>query len=166
MKQEMSLGISGYIKVFITRENGFKELVFEDKNAIQAAYAACIVDALDTGVGFNYSMDNLFNGNTNPPPDGQDGIAIKDNGGLWYEMNMETPVVSAGEVLWVGIFTGVGITVAAAADVRLGHDWLTAAPNDFVSGGSAFALPSSWSSQAVLNTETLTIEWTIKHQAT
>ena len=166
MKQE-NLGISGHIKVFITDNlTGIKRLVFEDHNAIQAAYAACIVDALDTGVGFNYSMDNLFNGNANPPPDGEDGIAIKDNGGLWYEMIMAAPVVSGGWVLWVGTFTGVGITVANAADVRLGHDWLTAAPNDFVSGGSAFAVPSAWTSQGVLNTETLTIEWTIKHQAT
>ena len=166
MRKE-NLGISGHIRVFITDNlTGKKRLVFEDHNAIQAAYAACIVDALDTGVGFNYSMDNLFNGNANPPPDGQDGIAIKDSGGLWYEMNMATAVVSAGEVLWLGTFTGVGITVAAAADVKLGHNWLTAAPNDFVSGGSAFALPSSWASQAVLITETLTIEWTIKHALT
>ncbi len=159
MKQEMSMGIRGYIKVFITRENGFKELVFEDKNAIQAAYANAIVDALDPGVGLNYSMDNLFNGNANPPPNGEDGIAIKDSGGLWYEMFMAAAVVSGGETLWVGIFTGVGITVADANSVNLGHDYQAPFTN-------LFAKPSSWSSQAVLNTETLTIEWTIQHQAT
>ena len=159
MKTQSQMGIRGYIKVFITRENGFKELVFEDHNAIQAAYANAIVDALDTGVGFNHSMDNLFDGNLQPPTNGEDGIAIKDNGGLWYEMIMVTPVVSAGEVLFVGTFTGVGITIADAASVNLGHNY--AAPFNTI-----IALPSAWASQDVLNTQTITIEWTISHQAT
>ena len=47
MKAE-GLGIRGHIRVWITRENGFKELVFEDHNAIQAAYAIKIVDALQS----------------------------------------------------------------------------------------------------------------------
>lgn len=160
MKSQIdNAGIFGYIKVFITRENGFKELVFEDKNAIQPAYANAIVDALDTGVGLNYSMDNLFDGNTQPPTTGEDGIAIKESGGLWYEMDMDTPVVSSGEVLWVGTFTGVTITVADANSVNLGHDYQAPFTN-------LFAKPSSWSSQVVQSTETLTIEWTIAHQST
>ena len=170
-------GIYGYIKVFITRENGVKELVFEDKNAIQANYANMIVDALDTGVGFNYSMDNLFNGNTNlgAGNDGEDGIAIYDNvGGLWYEMNMtDPPVVTKGlvgagygNVLWVGTFTGAGITVANANQVLLGSNWVNAGLSFGAAGAEVIAKPSSWASQAVLITETLTIEWTIKHQST
>ena len=166
-KSKDNFGLRGHIKVFITdNKTGIKRKVFEDHNAIQAAYAEEIVDALD--VTTNFAMDNLFNGNANPPLDGEDGIAIKDNGGLWYEMIMATLVVTGGDVLIVGTFTGVGITVANAADVRLGQNWLNAAPNDFIGVGAgtpytAFALPSSWSSQAVLNTETLTIEWTISH---
>lgn len=147
-------GLSGHIKVFITRINGIKELVFEDHNAIQAAYAEKVVDALQSAT--NYAMDNLFNGYTQPPPNGQDGIAIKDQGGLWYEMSMAVNVRTVGEVLFVGTFTGVGITVADAASVNLGHNYN--APFTTI-----IALPSSWSSQPVLNTETLTIEWTIKH---
>lgn len=149
-------GIYGYIKVFITRENGVKELVFEDKNAIQPAYANIIVDALDSG--FDYKLDNLFVGNSQPPDTNADGIVIKDVGGLWYEMDMAENVRSGGEVLFVGTFTGTGITVADAASVNLGHNYN--APFTLI-----IALPSSWSSQAVLNTETLTIEWTIKHQS-
>ncbi len=154
MKSE-GLGLRGHIKVWITRENGFKELVFEDHNAIQAAYAQKIVDALQSPT--NYTLDNLFNGNVNPPTTGEDGIAIKDNGGLWYEMIMATPVVSADRITFVGTFTGVGITVAAAADVNLGHDYQ--APFTTI-----IALPSAWASQAVLNTETLTIEWIVSHE--
>jgi len=163
MTQE-NMGICGYIKVFITRENGIKELVFEDKNAIQATYAAMIVDALDTGVGFDYSLDNLFNGNTNPPPNGEDGIAIKENGGLWYEMIMATPVVSAGEALFVGTFTGVAITVPDANSVLLGHNWVNAGSSFGAAGAELVAKPSAWASQAVGVAEILTIEWTIKHQ--
>ena len=154
---ESKLSIRGYIKVFITRENGFKELVFEDHNAIQAAYANKIVDALQSTT--DYTFDSLFNGNLQPPTTGEDGIAIKDGGGLWYEMDMAVTVRTGGNVLFVGTFTGVGITVADAASVNLGHDYQ--APFTTI-----VALPSSWSSQAVLNTETLTIEWTIKHQST
>ncbi len=154
---ESKLSIRGYIKVFITRENGFKELVFEDHNAIQAAYANKIVDALQSTT--DYTFDSLFNGNLQPPTTGEDGIAIKDGGGLWYEMDMAVTVRTGGNVLFVGTFTGVGITVADAASVNLGHDYQ--APFTTI-----VALPSIWSSQAVLNTETLTIEWTIKHQST
>ena len=154
MKAE-GLGLRGHIRVWITRENGFKELVFEDHNAVQAAYAIKIVDALQTPT--NYAMDNLFNGNANPPPNGEDGIAIKDSGGLWYEMIMAANVVSADQITIVGTFTGVGITVADAASVNLGHDYQ--APFTTI-----IALPSAWASQAVLNTETLTIEWVISHE--
>lgn len=154
MKSE-GLGLRGHTKVWITRENGFKELVFEDHNAIQAAYAQKIVDALQSPT--NYTLDNLFNGNANPPPNGEDGIAIKDGGGLWYEMIMATPVVSADRITFVGTFTGTGITVADAASVNLGHDY----QNPFT---TIIALPSAWASQAVLITETLTIEWIVSHE--
>ena len=161
------ISISGHIKVWITRVNGNKELVFEDHNAIQAEYAEIIVDALAATV--DYDMDNLFNGNANPPPDGQDGIAIKDNvGGLWYEMNMQATVKAAGNVTFTGIFTGTGITIANANQILLGHGWIQAS-FDFTSVGAAyghFSKPSSWASQAVLAAETLTVEWIIKHQAT
>ncbi len=164
---ESGLSISGHIKVWITRVNGKKELVFEDHNAIQAEYAEIIVDALAGTV--DYGMNNLFNGYATPPPDGEDGIAIKDNvGGLWYEMNMQATVVAAGNITFTGIFTGTGITVANSSQVLLGHGWIQAS-TDFTSVGAAyghFAKPSSWSSQAVLAAETLTIEWIIKHQAT
>ena len=168
-KKSEVVGISGHVRVFITdNKTGVKRLVFDDHNAIQAAYANAIVDALDTAVGLNYSMDNLFNGNTNlgAGNDGEDGIAIKDNGGLWYEMIMATPVVSGGETLFVGTFTGTGITVANAADVQLGHNWVNAGLTFGIAGVTLFALPSSWASQAVAAGETLTIEWTIGHQST
>lgn len=162
-----NIGISGHIKVWITRTNGRKELVFEDHNAIQADYANVIVAALQAQV--YYGMDNLFNGNANPPPNGEDGIAIYDNvGGLWYEMNMQATVRSGGQITFTGIFTGTGITVANSAGVLLGNNWVNAS-TDFLGPSSAyghFAKPSSWSSQPVLNTETLTIEWIIKHQST
>lgn len=161
------ISISGHIKAWITRVNGNKELVFEDHNAIQAEYAEIIVDALAATV--NYGMDNMFNGNANPPPDGEDGIAIKDNvGGLWYEMNMQAIVVAAGIITFTGIFTGTGITIDNANQILLGHGWIQAS-TDFTSVGAAyghFAKPSSWASQAVLAAETLTVEWIIKHQST
>jgi len=167
MMEEKQVGISGHIDVFITRIDGTKELVFSDHNAIQAEYAEVIVDAIAAAV--DYSMDNLHGGNATPPPNGEDGIAIYDNvGGLWYEMIMATPVVTNGEVKFVGTFTGVGITVANSAQVQLGQTWVNAV-TDYQSVGAAygkFAVPSSWASQAVLAAETLTIEWTIKHQAT
>lgn len=150
-------GIAGYIKVYITRENGFKELVFEDKNAIQASYANAVVDALDSGL--NYAIETPFISNGNPPTDGKDGIAVKDSGGLWYGLIMSTNVRSTGELTLSGTFTGVAITVADANSVLFGHNWLT---STFV---NLFAKPSSWVSQAVLVTETLTIDWTIKHSA-
>ena len=147
------LGIRGHIKVWITRINGKKELVFEDHNAIQQAYADAIVDALQSPT--NYAIDNMFNGNANPPPNGEDGIAIKDSGGLWYEMIMSSSI-SGGTVTFTGTFTGVGITVADANSVNLGHNYNAPFTN-------LFAKPSSWSSQAVLAGETLTIEWDIIH---
>ena len=165
MKQE-NMGISGHIRVFITDNlTGIKRLVFEDHNAIQTAYATAI--AADLNLGTNFAMDNLFNGNTNlsAANDGEDGIAIKDSGGLWYEMIIATPVVSGGNVLFIGTFTGLGITIAAGADVKLGHNWVNAGL-DFDGGVGLFAVPSAWASQAVLITETITIEWTIKHQST
>ncbi len=149
------LGIRGHIRVWITRENGFKELVFEDHNAIQGAYADKIVDALQAAT--NYAIDDSFPDNANPPDNGKDGIAIKDNGGLWYGMTMAANAQSGGNVTFTGKFTGVGITVATANDVLFGHDWLTTTFVDL------FAKPSSWASQAVLNTETMTIEWIINH---
>ncbi len=154
----MGLSISGHIKVYITGLDGVKRLTFEDHNAIQAAYPTVIATALQSGVGTDYTFDSLFDGNLQPPTTGEDGIAIKDSGGLWYEMDMiDPPTVTNGEILFVGTFTGVGITVADAASVNLGHDY----QNPFT---TIIALPSSWASQAVLNTETITIEWTIKHQ--
>ena len=150
---ENKLKIRGYIKVWITRINGKKELVFEDHNAIQAAYANAIVDALQSAT--DYAFDNMFDGNLQPPTNGEDGIAIKDSGGLWYEMIMSSSI-SAGNVTFTGTFTGVGITVADANSVNLGHDYA----NPF---NNLFAKPSSWSSQAVLAAETLTIEWVIEH---
>ncbi len=164
---EDNIGIAGYIRVFITdNKTGRKRLVFEDKNAIQAEYAEIIVDALQATK--DYGMDSLFSGYANPPTEDEDGIAIKDSGGLWYEMIMAVNVRSDAEIKFVGTFTGVGITVADANSVLLGHKWENAV-TDFTSVGDAygaFAKPSSWASQAVLNTETLTIEWTIKHQST
>lgn len=161
------LSISGHIKVWITRVSGKKELVFEDHNAIQAEYAEIIVDALAGTV--DYGMNNLFNGNTQPPTEDEDGIAIKDNtGGLWYEMNMAATVVSAGQVTFTGIFTGTEITVDTSSQILLGHKWQQAA-TDFTSVGDAyghFAKPSTWASQLVLAAETLTVEWIIKHQST
>ena len=156
------VGIYGHIKVYITRENGIKELVFEDKNAIQSGYADIIVDALDTG--YVYAIITRFNGNANPPPNGQDGIAIKDSGGLWYEMDTDAGIQSGTNVLFVATFTGVGITVADANSVLFGHNWVNAGSSFGIAGVSVYAKPSSWSSQAVLDTETLTIEWTIKHE--
>ncbi len=165
LSKSENVGIFGHVKVYITdNKTGNKRLVFDDHNAIQSSYATIIVDALQATT--DYGMDNMFNGNANPPPDGEDGIAIKDGGGLWYEMIMAATVRSASTITFTGTFTGVGITIADANSVLLGHDWLTAAPNDFVTGGGAFAKPSSWASQAVLNTETITIEWILSHQAT
>ena len=155
--KKSGMGISGSIKVWITRTNDKKELVFEDHNAIQAAYAGAIVDALELGT--DMAMDDLFSGNANPPDPGEDGIAIKDSGGLWYEMIMAANVQSGGEITFSGTFTGIGITVADAASVNLGHNYN--APFTRI-----WAIPSRWASQAVLAAETLTIDWIIKHQAT
>ena len=157
MKAQAQVGISGAIKVWITNNiTGKKILVQDIPNAIQTAYAAKIVDMLQTNTDFTLA-DDMFNGNANPPPNGENGIAIKDGGGLWYEMIMSAPVVAAGWITFTGTFTGVGITVADAASVNLGHDY--AAPFNTI-----IALPSAWASQAVGAGETLTIEWIIKHQ--
>lgn len=150
--------IRGYIKVFITRVSGEKELVFEDHNAIQAEYAEAIVDALQSAT--NYAIDDFFDGNTNlgAGNNGEDGIAIKESGGLWYEM-ITSSSISGGKVTFTGTFTGVGITVADANSVLLGHSWNNA--------GSTFdtlvAKPSAWSSQDVGAGEILTIVWVIEH---
>ncbi len=164
-KSKHNLGIRGHIKVFITRVSGKKELVFEDHNAIQAAYANATVDMLDTTTDFTLA-DDRFNGNTNlgAGNNGENGIAIKDGGGLWYEMIMATPVVTlntyaGADVLFVGTFTGTGITVADANSVLLGHSW----NNGGLTFDTLIAKPSSWSSQAVGAAEILTIEWTISH---
>lgn len=158
--QKQGLSISGSIKVWITDNiTGKKRLHFETPNSIQAAYAGAIVDALDTAVGTSIALDNLFNGNLTPPTNGEDGIAIQDNGGAWYEMDMEPIVYSGGWVTITGTFTGVGITVALAAEVNLGHNYN--APFTRI-----IAIPASWTSTPVLNTETLTIEWIVKHQRT
>jgi len=158
LKQARGMKILGEVKVFITDNiTGKKRLHFETRNSIQAAYAAAIPDAMDTAVGTSAALDNLFNGNVTPPTNGEDGIAIKDSGGTWYEMDMDTPTQAGGNTTFVGTFTGVGITVALAAEVNLGRDY--AAPFNHI-----YAIPSSWTSTPVLLTETLTIQWTIKHQ--
>ncbi|MEE9571777.1 MAG: hypothetical protein V3W20_01860 [Candidatus Neomarinimicrobiota bacterium] len=163
MKDKMK--ISGEIKVWITDNiTGKKRLTFHDHNAIQPEYAEIIVEALKASV--NYAIDAPFVGNGNPPTNGKDGICIKDSGGLWYGMIMAANARSGGSITFSGTFTGVAITVAAAADVLFGHNWQNAAPNDFTSVGGAyghFAKPSSWVSQDVLITETMTIEWIINH---
>ena len=161
------LGISGHVKIYITDNiTGKKRLVFDDHNAIQAAYATAIVDELDSGVGQDYHLDNLFNGMVTPPTAGEDGIVIKDNGsGNWYEMTMSTPVktnyTDGSQVLFVGTFTGAAITISAAADINLG--WNYATPFTII-----IAIPNAagWAAIPVLITEKLTIEWIIKHQKT
>ena len=162
-----NVGISGYIKVWITDIHGVKRLTFEDRNAIQSDYADIIVDALQATK--DYDMDNLHNGNVTPPTPGEDGIAIYDSvGGNWYEMNMAATTDNSNDVTFTGTFTGVGITVSNTAGVQLGHNWEFAAL-EYTSIGNAygkFAVPSAWASQAVGAGETLTIEWIIKHRAT
>ena len=156
-------GISGHIRVFITDEHGVKRLTFDDHNAIQGDYADIIVDALQAAT--DYGFNNMFTANANPPGEDEDGIAIKENGGLWYSMIMAATVVSSGVIKFTGTFTGVAVTIANAADVMLGHKWENAAV-DFTSVGDAygkFAVPAGWVSQAVGIAETLTIEWTITH---
>ena len=163
MKDTMQ--ISGWVKAWITdNKTGIKRLVFDNHNSVVAAYASMIVDALDTAVGFDYTLNNLFNGNTasSAALNGQDGIAIRDNGGLWYEMITTIPYVSQGAVLIRGTFTGVGITVANGIEVKLGHNWQHAGL-DFNAGAELIVNPAGWVSQAVLAAETLTIDWVITH---
>ena len=157
-QQKQGVAIVGSVRVWITdNKTGKKRLHHDTKNSIQAAYAQAIPDALDTAVCTSFALDNLFNGNVTPPTTGEDGIAIKDSGGTWYEMIMQPITYSGGWVTIVGTFTGVGITVALAAEVNLGHSY----NNPFT---RIYAIPASWTSTPVLNTETLTIEWLIKHQ--
>lgn len=158
LSKSEGVGLYGKITVWITDIHGVKRKVFADHNAIQAAYANAIVDALDDTTP-DFAIDNMFNGYTQPPTNGEDGIAIKDSGGLWYEMTMATTVRSASTVTFTGTFTGTGITVADANSVNLGRDYAT--PFNTI-----IAKPSSWSSQDVLAGETLTIEWILYHQAT
>lgn len=157
--QKQGIKIEGSVKVYLTdNKTGIKRLHFETKNSIQAAYAAGIVDALDNGSGLtSIALDDLFDGNLTPPTNGEDGIAIKDNGGTWYEMDMEPIVYSGGFVTIIGTFTGVGITVALAVEVNLGHNYN--APFTRI-----IAIPASWSSVSPTAGQTLTIEWLIKHQ--
>ncbi len=159
------LGIRGHVRAWITdNATGKKRLVFDNHNAVLAAYAEEIVDALVLNT-VDYALDNRFNGNTNlgAGNDGEDGIAIKENGGLWYEMNMETPVVSGDQITFVGTFTGVLVTITAAADVKLGHNWVNAGL-DFEGGVGLYANPAGWASQTIQIAETLTIEWIISHE--
>lgn len=162
--QSGGMVIRGEIKVWITdNKTGKKRLHFHDKNSIQANYAKAIVDELDGGVSF--ALDNMFDGNhdLSGTEDGEDGIAIKDDGGSWYEMDMETPSVSGGFITFIGKFTGVHITVANGTDVKLGHNWIDTG-DDFGAGGAElYATASSWNSTEVQVAETLTIEWIIKH---
>ena len=124
--KEQQMGISGHIKVWITDNiTGVKRLHFEHKNAIQANYAGAIVDHLDhaTTVLFGITAPR-FDGNTNlsAANDGESGIAFEEDGGLFYEMIMATPVQSAGNVTFVGRFTGLGVTITTGAQVLLGRN--------------------------------------------
>jgi len=167
--KDEGMGISGHIKVWITDNiTGVKRLHFENKNAIQANYAGAIVDHLDhaTTVLFGVTAP-LFNGNTNlgAGNDGESGIALEEDGGLFYEMIMATPVQSGGNVTFVGTFTGLGITVTTGAQVLLGRNWVNAGTSFGAAGAEVWAVPAGWVATPVLITETLTIEWIIKHQS-
>ena len=160
-------GIRGHIRVWITDIYGVKRLTQDFDNAIRAAYAEIIVEALKAAV--DYGLNAPFVASTNPPTEDKDGIIIKENaGGLWYGMIMGANVRSAGAIKFTGTFLNAGalLTFANAADVLLGHKYENAAPTDFTSVGDAysyFANAGGWASQAVATGETLTIEWTITH---
>lgn len=148
--------ITGYVKAVVTREDGSEYVHLDEKNTIHQNYLDAVCDLL-LGA-HNIALDNLFNGNATPPPAGEDGIAIQDTGALWYEMNCTTtpPSQSGQDTIVVGTFTGVGITIAAAAEVNLGHNY--GAPF-----ATIIAIPSSWANLVLGAAETLTITWTISH---
>jgi len=163
MENINKIGIGGRVKAWITRLDGRKELVFDSHNAVDASYAADIVDAYDAGM--NHALDNLFNGVTTPPPNGEDGIAFYDTtAGAWHEMIMDAPTANLGVTTIKGTHLCAGadkLIAATATHVLLGHNWLTTAfVNPVANVGAA------WTAQAVLVGETLTIEWTITHAAT
>lgn len=151
------VGIRGFVKAVVTRADGSSYVHLDEQNTIHANYRDEICNAL-MGAS-NIALDNVFDGNATPPPNGEDGIAIKDNGGVWYEMDCDTtsPVQSGFNTVIVGVFTGVAIDITVVGEVALGHNFNASVPT------TTIANPTTWPVLNLLATETLTITWTIKH---
>ncbi len=156
MKKSQAV-IQGFVKAVVTRADGSNYVHLDEQNTIHANYRDEICNAL-MGAS-NIALDNVFDGNATPPPNGEDGIAIKDNGAVWYEMDCDTtpPVQSGFDTVIVGVFTGVAIDITIAAEVALGHNYNASVPT------TTIANPTTWPVLNLLATETLTITWTIKH---
>ena len=152
--------IRGFVKAVVTRADGTSYVHLDEENTIHADYKAAICDAL---MGANdIALDNVFNGAApTPPPAGEDGIAFYANAGaIWYEMDcLTTPPAQSGyDVVVVGTFTGVGLTIIAnVAHVALGHDY------DGTPFADMIANPGTWNQLVLGAADTLTITWTIKH---
>ena len=157
MENKSQVGIRGFVKAVVTDAEGNERVHLDEQNTIHANYRDEICNAL-MGAS-NIALDNVFNGNATPPPNGEDGIAIKDNGAVWYEMDCDTtpPSQSGQDVVIVGVFTGTAIDITVVGEVVLGHNFNASVP------GTTIANPSTWPVLNLLATETLTITWTIKH---
>lgn len=156
MKKSQAV-IRGFVKAVVTRVDGSSYVHLDEQNTIHANYRDEICNAL-MGAS-NIALDNPFDGNLTPPPNGEDGIAIKDNGAVWYEMDCTTtpPSQSGANTIIVGVFTGTAIDITVVGEVVLGHNFNASVP------GTTIANPSTWPVLNLLATETLTITWTILH---
>ena len=149
--------LQGHIKATVKRANGFEFVHCDDKNTIQTDLKEYLAQSISATT--DESLNNLFNGNDTL------GVAQVDEDGIWvehtstqkYEMICSWSSPSSTSRKLTGTFTGTGITIAAVADVMMGHKW----NNGTTSFDSDFAAPTSWSSLALAAADTLTIEWTI-----
>ena len=157
MKNELNVGINGFVEAYLTDLDGKKKKVFESKNSFYLDFA----DALAKHLYNNYdiALDNQFS--TSAPINDEDGIiAIEGVNFIAFVGTMSQP--AANEFRITGVYTnGTGSTVNVIGP-GMGKRWrdnfFTYTPQfaDF-----RIALDPLWSTQAVPNGQTLTIVWTI-----
>ncbi len=151
-----NLRITGYVKAVVTGPGGYRHVHLDEQNIIHSDYAEALCDAMMGAQ--DIALDNLFNGNTTLPPNGEDGITVGDGAGTVYELICSV-VQSGADITIEGTLSGVAITIPALADVMLGHDYAHPIFNTMI------ANPGTWGNLVLLNTQVLTITWVIKHQS-
>lgn len=151
------LKITGHIKATVKRADGTEFVHCDEQNTILLDLKEIVAGSLDLNTA--NAMDSLFSGNTtlDAGEEGEDGIWIEHTDTTKYEMNCSWSSPSSTSRKLTGIFTGVGLTIAAIADIMMGFNWQNGV-GDF---SKDWAAPSTWPSLTLEAADTLTIEWTI-----